>query len=73
MEQILKERRPYMGIFGLLLLIILLVYFVLPAAGAPGGGRYAPRYGWGGPSLVSLLLIVLIICLIIRAVPVVWY
>jgi hypothetical protein len=62
-----------MGIFGLLLLVIVLVYFVLPAAGGPGGGPYAPRYGWGGPSIVSLLLIILVICLIFRAVPVVWY
>ena len=62
-----------MGIVGLLLLIILFVYVIMPAAGGPGGGRYAPRDGWGGPSLVSLLLIVLVICLLFRAVPVVWY
>jgi hypothetical protein len=62
-----------MGIVGLLLLIILLVYVIMPAAGAAGGGPYAPRYGWGGPSLISLLLIVLVICLLFRAVPVVWY
>jgi hypothetical protein len=38
-----------------------------------GGWRYAPRYGWGGPSIITLLLIVLIICLITQTIPVIWY
>lgn len=60
-----------MGIVGLLILIILLVYVILPAAGGPG--PYAPRYGWGGPSIVGVLLIVLVVCLVFRVLPVVWY
>jgi hypothetical protein len=66
-----RKRRFVMGILGVLVLVILLVYFVLPAVGE-GRGRYSPRHGWGGPSLVSLLVVILIICLIFRVVPVIW-
>jgi hypothetical protein len=61
-----------MGIIGVLVLVILLVYFVLPAVGEGRGSRYAPRHGWGGPSLVSLLVLILIILLICKVIPVVW-
>ena len=61
-----------MGIIGILILVIVLAYFVLPAAGEGRGGRYAPRHGWGGPSLVSLLVLILIVLLIFRVIPMAW-
>jgi hypothetical protein len=68
-----KRKRGFiMGIAGILVLVIILVYFVLPAAGEGRGGRYSPRHGWGGPSLVSLLVLILIILLIFKVIPVVW-
>jgi len=72
LDAITTKRWFVMGIIGLLVLVIVLIYFVLPAVGEGRGGRYAPRHGWGGPSLVSLLVLILIILLIFQVIPFGW-